>query len=76
MTATCSSRTFFVRLGDMNRAIDDVRATTDQGLNRCVTACQKWRPFPGSALRTRRTRVATIPRVDVSRAAAMTPLDR
>ena len=30
--------------------------------NHCVTACQQWRSFPGSALRTRRTRAATSPR--------------
>ena len=33
------------------------------GLNHCVTACQQCRLFPGSALKTRRTKVATSPPV-------------
>ena len=40
ISATWSSCTFLVHLGDMSRAIDAACSTTDLGLNHCVTACQ------------------------------------
>ena len=74
MTADWSSFIFLVRLGDMTCANDDACSTTDRGLNHCVTACQPWSPFPGSALRILRTKVATSPRVHETRAAALAEL--